>query len=163
VAHYDGEDWPYQFRMKKMPDDKQLGDVVQRLKDILHPSRLVRLHRDEYDAIQDAILLLSSPAQSASQAEGETPRADAIVDAYLEKCDRIFPDGSSAEDIERDLLNPIRQLERENRDLKHKLEAAYRVGLAQERELNAKSLPSDSQKEDANGGKGAWSLHTPKL
>ena len=41
------------------------------------------------------------------------PRAAKIVREYLEKCDRVNPDGSSREDTERDLMEPIAQLERE--------------------------------------------------
>lgn len=36
--------------------------------------------------------------------------AEAIVDTYNSKCDTVFPDGSSAEDDERDLLLPIAAL-----------------------------------------------------
>lgn len=53
-----------------------------------------------------------------------TPLTDAIVDAYLEKCDRVHPDGSTSEDIERDLRKPIAALERETIELRAKLEAA---------------------------------------
>ena len=41
------------------------------------------------------------------------PRAARIVREYLEKLDRVNPDGSSGEDIERDLMEPISQLEQE--------------------------------------------------
>lgn len=33
-------------------------------------------------------------------------KAEAIVDAYLAKCDRVHPDGSSSEDIECHLIKP---------------------------------------------------------
>jgi len=46
-------------------------------------------------------------ARFRQAAEGDTPRAHAIVDAYLEK------EALGTEDTERDLLVPIGQLERE--------------------------------------------------
>ena len=42
----------------------------------------------------------------------DTPRTDAIIGAYLAKCDTVNPDGSTHEDIERDLCEPIAALER---------------------------------------------------
>lgn len=42
----------------------------------------------------------------------ETPLTNAIVENYLAKCDKVNPDGSTCEDIERDLIEPIAQLER---------------------------------------------------
>lgn len=42
----------------------------------------------------------------------QKPRTDAIIDAYLAKCDMVNPDGSTREDIERDLCEPIAALER---------------------------------------------------
>jgi hypothetical protein len=38
--------------------------------------------------------------------------SDAIVENYLAKCDKVNPDGSTCEDIERDLTEPIAELER---------------------------------------------------
>jgi hypothetical protein len=52
-------------------------------------------------------------AMTDTKPRSETPRAKAIVAAYLEKCDTIYSDGSSAADIERDLEIPIGGLESE--------------------------------------------------
>lgn len=34
-------------------------------------------------------------------------RAEALIDAYYAKCDKVYPDGSTGEDHDRDLLDPI--------------------------------------------------------
>lgn len=43
----------------------------------------------------------------------DTPRTSIIVDNYLAKCDKVNPDGSTREDTECDLIEPIATLERE--------------------------------------------------
>jgi hypothetical protein len=42
----------------------------------------------------------------------DTPLTSAIIDNYLAKLDKVNPDGSTCEDIERDLTEPIAELER---------------------------------------------------
>ena len=67
-------------------------------------------HRALHEAakmLDDA--LGSPPPTKTPQGDAETPRAavEAIVNGYLALCDRKNPDGSSCEDVERDLIEPI--------------------------------------------------------
>lgn len=47
---------------------------------------------------------------TSPRAEQYRSLVDEIVFKYLDKCDTVYPDGSSAEDVERDLVNPVLDL-----------------------------------------------------
>jgi hypothetical protein len=110
--------------MKKMPDDKQLGDaealygrqqatvrelaIEQFIRTVAGPAFSRDDLREEAKHIEAGTGIYargSSPAQSASQAEGDTPRTDAMARRHMSL-------GPTSMDMET-VLQFARQLERE--------------------------------------------------
>jgi hypothetical protein len=84
-------------------------------------------------------------------------KAQAIVDAFLEKSEKVNPDGSTCEDIERDLLEPIADIERQAEFYEHWLNCCAQAVFGDERPVNWEIKLVDAIREMSRTWPISWS------